>query len=488
MGFGNLYQFVFDVEILDNAPADAIIPVNLTVNSQNVATINRALELGLNRTIVLVDEDFNHGTLTMPAGWNATGSILAWSVVNSANAGGIAPELRFASGTGSSTSLSTPPIDAAEVHKAQISFRFRATIGGTGNIPFTVHSRIGLTGTTTPIWSRTLTPGTVEDVVTAYITPAHLGQEGLYLSFSLSGALSNVTGLYIDDVVIRAVNENTAILSGSVSIENFDRSQSEVKIQVGRFTTEVRGNAYALYLVPGRYPSIHVIHPFIDVTPFGDTTFDPGRQVVRNFNNMRYRAQPKYLVAEVDTIAHRVELKWEHEFTGLTLRNFHVYRQTNSMEYERIYTTQNKSMPQQQLNSDFRYRYYVVAEFMSGMSDRSNVVFVDPNVSTPPDTNYVFDNITQPLTFNLSPNFPNPFNPSTNIMFTIPEPSNVSVRIYNIRGQLVRNLRNEFMDRGAHTVVWNGDNDSGRAVGSGVYFIRVQDDQNSAIRRALLLK
>jgi hypothetical protein len=94
----------------------------------------------------------------------------------------------------------------------------------------------------------------------------------------------------------------------------------------------------------------------------------------------------------------------------------------------------------------------------------------------------------QPLAFGLEQNFPNPFNPITSIRFTIPESGNVNIRIYNVRGQLVRNLTDEYMSKGTHIVRWHGDNDNGRSVGSGIYFIRLQSETNVAIRRALMLK
>jgi len=79
-----------------------------------------------------------------------------------------------------------------------------------------------------------------------------------------------------------------------------------------------------------------------------------------------------------------------------------------------------------------------------------------------------------PAEFSLSRNYPNPFNAQTRIDYTLPEESNVLLIIYNSLGQKVRELVNEFQPAGYYHVVWNGVNASGEAVGSGIYFYRLQ--------------
>ena len=86
-------------------------------------------------------------------------------------------------------------------------------------------------------------------------------------------------------------------------------------------------------------------------------------------------------------------------------------------------------------------------------------------------------------------NYPNPFNPSTTISFSIPEQSKIQVLIYNIKGQKVKTVTNESFDKGNHSVVWNGVDDSGKNVSSGVYFYNLNVNGTSkAIKKCLLLK
>lgn len=88
----------------------------------------------------------------------------------------------------------------------------------------------------------------------------------------------------------------------------------------------------------------------------------------------------------------------------------------------------------------------------------------------------------------LSQNYPNPFNPETYIDFVLPSELQVSLKIYNIKGQVVTTLLQGRMDPGAHTVRWDGRNDSGEKVSSGVYFYRFTAGERSFVKKMVLLK
>jgi hypothetical protein len=88
----------------------------------------------------------------------------------------------------------------------------------------------------------------------------------------------------------------------------------------------------------------------------------------------------------------------------------------------------------------------------------------------------------------LKSNFPNPFNSSTTISFLLPKDTSCSLDVYNIRGQKVRSLINEPRFAGNHSVVWNGLDDSGKPVSSGLYFYRLTTPNSSQINKMLLLK
>ena len=85
-------------------------------------------------------------------------------------------------------------------------------------------------------------------------------------------------------------------------------------------------------------------------------------------------------------------------------------------------------------------------------------------------------------------NFPNPFGPSTTIGFRLPERTDVLLRVYDASGRMVRTLMNGAIEPGAHTVTWDGRNDGGEAVGSGVYFYRFEVDDLTETRKMILTR
>ncbi len=85
-------------------------------------------------------------------------------------------------------------------------------------------------------------------------------------------------------------------------------------------------------------------------------------------------------------------------------------------------------------------------------------------------------------------NFPNPFNPSTTISFSIHKKSNVELSIFNIKGQKIKTVINESLDIGGYSVSWNGVDDLGKTVGSGVYLYQIKIPSKILTRKMMLLK
>ncbi|MCH6559889.1 T9SS type A sorting domain-containing protein [candidate division KSB1 bacterium] len=101
------------------------------------------------------------------------------------------------------------------------------------------------------------------------------------------------------------------------------------------------------------------------------------------------------------------------------------------------------------------------------------------------------DPVSIPAEFSLSQNFPNPFNPSTTITFEIPQlyaNSNVNLSIYNLLGQKIRSLVTASMGAGIHAIQWDGKNDIGQNVASGLYLYRLTAGDFAETNKMLLLK
>lgn len=93
-----------------------------------------------------------------------------------------------------------------------------------------------------------------------------------------------------------------------------------------------------------------------------------------------------------------------------------------------------------------------------------------------------------PSKFALAQNYPNPFNPDTKIEYQLPEASYIRLDIFNILGQKVKTLVDEYKEAGYYQTRWNGFNESGRTVPSGVYFYNMNAEKFSQTKKMLMLK
>ncbi len=93
-----------------------------------------------------------------------------------------------------------------------------------------------------------------------------------------------------------------------------------------------------------------------------------------------------------------------------------------------------------------------------------------------------------PATFELAQNFPNPFNPTTTIRFGLPQQSRVTLKIYNLLGEEIATLIDETRPAGFHAAVWDGRDQAGQSVASGVYVYQLVGDGVRLTRKLLMLK
>jgi hypothetical protein len=93
-----------------------------------------------------------------------------------------------------------------------------------------------------------------------------------------------------------------------------------------------------------------------------------------------------------------------------------------------------------------------------------------------------------PEQFSVSRNYPNPFNPETTIHYELPEDVSVSVRVFDLMGREVKTLADGYVSAGRYDAKWDGTNQFGNAVSSGMYFVRVQAGEFSVVRKMTLMR
>ena len=189
----------------------------------------------------------------------------------------------------------------------------------------------------------------------------------------------------------------------------------------------------------------------------------------------------------------RPSLTWQQPTTGGDVTGYYVYSGSSANPYNSLNPENNRVTTitgatntswtyESDLASQSQYHWQVVAYNSTGLSPASESwTFIIQTVS---DT----DNVSDIVATNLIGNYPNPFNPETTIKFDLKHDAHVLIEIFSIRGQKVQTLVNNNLGAGNHQVIWNGSDNSGQQVGSGIYFYRMTTNEYSSIKRMVLMK
>jgi hypothetical protein len=119
---------------------------------------------------------------------------------------------------------------------------------------------------------------------------------------------------------------------------------------------------------------------------------------------------------------------------------------------------------------------YSIDEIVFCLNDGTGITDVDGNTTV------------MPLTYELGNNYPNPFNPTTEIEYGIPVSNHVSIEIFNELGQKVKTLVDRYMTQGKYHATWDGTNDTGSLMPSGMYFYKMTSSHFTSVKKMMLLK
>jgi Peptidase family C25/FlgD Ig-like domain len=204
--------------------------------------------------------------------------------------------------------------------------------------------------------------------------------------------------------------------------------------------------------------------------------YDEGESVPSNIVDVSIELIPPQELVYQITYPNMVLLQWDAPLPSVS-RDFSEYRvyRNNEMIAENIASTFffNTEVPAGS------YAYYVTAMYGQYESEPSNEVQVEMTNT---------DNILAPLITELGGNHPNPFNPTTAISFSLHEEQEVSLEIYNIKGEKVRTLQKGVLPAKLHSLEWNGENNNNIQVSSGIYFYRMIAKEYSATKKMIMLK
>jgi hypothetical protein len=131
--------------------------------------------------------------------------------------------------------------------------------------------------------------------------------------------------------------------------------------------------------------------------------------------------------------------------------------------------------------------YFQLSDLFSNMKIYPTITpgIISVDLSTDVETDN-FGNL--PKVYSLDQNYPNPFNPTTSIRFALPERSRVTLDVFNILGQNVRQLVNDNLQAGYHSIIFDCRDNDGKELASGVYLYRLKTDQFTRSRKMMLMK
>jgi hypothetical protein len=137
-----------------------------------------------------------------------------------------------------------------------------------------------------------------------------------------------------------------------------------------------------------------------------------------------------------------------------------------------------------EIEYDTEYYYWLESIAYTGASETYGPIALQ----IPEDGEYNTPEV--PIVYGLHKNYPNPFNPSTSISFALEEPTQVNIDIYNIKGQKVVNIMNNFVNKVDEviTVSWDGKDQNGKTAGSGIYFYQLKTNNKTQIKKMTLIK
>jgi hypothetical protein len=483
-------QVSFEVNINANCPNNENVELEINISGENITTQNSSYNLGIGFSSVASDFEDDNGGLIANTGW-------AWGTDNTAGAHSgtkvWGTVLNGNYGNNVNYNLDTPEIMIPAQSSLQFYHKYSfesnydggqiqiSTNGGNSFqtlMPNEGYPDDGVSAVQGPCYT-----GTIEDWQLVTVDLAQYGSNNIIVRWHMASDVSVTDpGWYIDDLTINMIPIPLSKISGNIQVQGGNAMPAQVIVSAGDNSTSPDADGdYKIFVTPNSYDIL------TDLPGYEDGVYE-------NIN-----CQSGVVVGDKDFVLHYLTpvsdltysmnpnqgesgilLNWD-EITDRSFINYEVYKQKASGTFVKISNPSENSYYDTDVQ-DSHYRYYIVAAYSNGKSEKSNVADLDYSTTANNDIN------NQELVNSLKGNYPNPFNPETTIKFSTAKDSKVSLKIYNIKGQLVKTLVNENLNAGTHQIVWKGKNNNNKSVSSGVYLYRLKSNKYVSVKKAILLK
>lgn len=292
-----------------------------------------------------------------------------------------------------------------------------------------------------------------------------------------SDAQVNGAGWFIDDVRTIGFTNSAGQVNGQILITGAAPEPSALWVanQAGIRVNPQADMSYRLYLPSGVH-TLSASAAGYAAEPASDFQILPfGVPLQHDFLLTECKPVQNPSLSHTDAVLH---LQWEAPLEPFfPINAYKVSRKLNAGAYECVAMPTDAAYSEN-LTIPGEYRYYVQTLYDGGESIPSQELGIT----------YPFPEPPLPAVSKLYYNYPNPFNPNTTLSFDLAAPGRATLRIYNLRGQLVNTLCNADLPAGKHSFVWRGTDANNRRVASGVYLYRLSSPGYTHTRKMLLLK
>lgn len=298
-----------------------------------------------------------------------------------------------------------------------------------------------------------------------------------FLSNGGDGGINIIqVGSAYEDSISFIFNPQEAFVMGMIASDNPEADVTEAVIQLGNETYDPF--AQGDYVIT-HFQGIYDFEVFLDGHGLFNQEVTLSPETILTVDvDLHYLEVPENLTYELE--GNMLTLDWNYtDINHPDFNHFNIYISINGVTFNCI-STSEETTHSRQLVANLDYYFYVTAEYSNGESFESNIVLVGITDS---------DESNIPTINSLMGNYPNPFNPETTISFSVAQrDANISLIIYNVKGQEIKTMVNNPLKSGNYNLIWDGCDDNGNSVSSGIYYYRFINGDFVKSRKMILMK
>jgi len=310
---------------------------------------------------------------------------------------------------------------------------------------------------------------------------SYAGMEAMFrFKFGSDGQVNSI-GWFIDNVQLNGISNKIGFMYGEViPTSGMSPSLSNVITHNGFATHPANDGMYRIYLRNGHYAAnAYMEH---HQSSSNNNIVITAQNITRQADfTLIHLPKPLTIDFNVNNDTGLLNVFWSEPYDPvLPVVGYKIYKKFNAGAFQMVAETTNLFY-NETLALEGEYKYYVVVKYINADGAPSDIL----NIPFP----YLVGGSEIPwLVTMLKANYPNPFNPTTSIAFDLAKTQAISLKIYNVKGQLVRTLISGNQNAGRHQIQWNGKDEQNRNVSSGVYFYKLETKDYQSTRKMLMIK